>query len=61
MNKLNKFSWSKPNKTKCETANIGVLDGDQVAFCGKKCVNLNNETMKILGVHFSYNKKHWAR
>ena len=22
-----------------------------------KCVNLNNETVKILGVHFSYNKK----
>ena len=21
-----------------------------------KCVNLNNETVKILGVHFSYNK-----
>ena len=27
-----------------------------MALCGIKCVNLNNETVKILGVHFSYNK-----
>ena len=25
-------------------------------YSGMKCVNLNNETVKILGVHFSYNK-----
>ena len=35
---------------------IGVLNGVQVALCGMKCVNLNNKTVKILGVHFSYNK-----
>ena len=35
---------------------IGVLNGVQVALCGMKYVNLNNETVKILGVHFSYNK-----
>ena len=59
MNELNIFSnisGLKPNKTKCETAGIGVLNGVQVALCGMKCVNLNNETVKILGVHFSYNK-----
>ena len=28
----------------------------QMALCGMKCVNLNNETVKILGLHFSYNK-----
>ena len=22
-----------------------------------KCINLNEETVKILGIHFSYNKK----
>ena len=27
-----------------------------MALCGMKCVNLNNKTVKILGVHFSYNK-----
>ena len=42
--------------TKCEIAGIGVLNGVQVALCCMKCVILNNETVKILGVHFSYNK-----
>ena len=54
MNKLNtssNFLGLKPNKTKCETAGIGVLNGVQVALCGIKCVNLNNETVKIIGVH----------
>ena len=53
MNELNtfsKFSELKPNKTNCETAGIGVLNGVQMAFCGMKCVNLNNETVNILGV-----------
>ena len=56
MNELNTFSncsGLKPNKTKCEIADIGVLNR---ALCGMKCVNLNNETTKILGVHFSHNK-----
>ena len=35
---------------------IGVMNGVQVALCGMKCVNLNKETVEILGVHFSYNK-----
>ena len=59
MNELNtfsNFSGLKPNKTKCENAGIGVLNGVQVALCGKKYVDLNDETVKILGVHFSYNK-----
>ena len=45
----------KHNKAKCEIVGIGVLNEVQMALCGMKCVNLNNETMKIL-VHFSYNK-----
>ena len=28
------------------------MDGVQVELCGMMCVNLNNETLKILGVHF---------
>ena len=59
MNKLNtlsNFSALKPNKTKSEIVDIGLLNGVQVALCGMKRVNLNNETVKILGVHFSYNK-----
>ena len=53
-NTFSNFSGLKPNKAKCEIAGIGVLNGVQVALCGRKCVN--NETVKILGVHFSYNK-----
>ena len=59
MNELNIFSnisELKPNKTKCEIAGIGVLNGVQVALCGITCVNLNNKTVKILGIHFAYNK-----
>ena len=56
LNTFSKFSGLKPNKTKCEIAGIGVLNGVQVTLCGMKCVNLNNETVKILGVHFSYYK-----
>ena len=50
------FSKLKPNKTKCEIRGIGVLNGVEVALCSMKYVDLNNETVKILGVHFSYNK-----
>ena len=50
------FSGLKPNKAKCEVAGMGVLNGVQVALCDMKWVNLNNETVKTLGIHFSYNK-----
>ena len=56
LNTFSNFSGLKRNKTKCEIPGIGVLNGVQVVLCGMKCVNLNNETLKILGVHFSYNK-----
>ena len=56
LNTFTNFSVLKPNKTKCEIAGIGVLNGVQVALCGMKCVNLYNETVKILGAHFSCNK-----
>ena len=58
MNELNtsNFSGLKPTETKCEIAGIGVLSGVQVGLYGMKCFNLNNETVKILSVHFLYNK-----
>ena len=56
LNTFSKISGLKPNKTKCEIVGIGLLNRVQVALYGMKCVNLNNETVKILGVHFSYNK-----
>ena len=51
------FSGLKPNLTKSEIAGIGVLKGVQVAVCGMRCIDLNVDTLKILGTHFSYNKK----
>ena len=27
-----------------------------MAVCGLRCINLNNDTLKILGIHFSYNE-----
>ena len=50
------FSGPKPKKKKCKIAGIGVLNRVQMILCDMKCVNLNNETVKILGVHLSHNK-----
>ena len=35
---------------------VGVLKGVQMALCGVWCVNLKTNTIKILGIHFSYNR-----
>ena len=51
------FSGLKPDLSKCEITGIGLLEGVQVAVCGMRCVDLKNETLKILGTHFSYNEK----
>ena len=36
---------------------VGVLKGVQVTVCGMRCIDLNIDLIKILGIHFSYNKK----
>ena len=51
------FSGLKLNLRKSETASIRVLKGFQVALCGMRCIDRNNDTLKILSTHFSYNKK----
>ena len=28
-----------------------------MAVCGLRCINLNDDTLKILSTHFSYNEK----
>ena len=33
------------------------LKGVQVAVCGLRYIDLNNDTLKILDTHFSYNEK----
>ena len=54
---FSKYSGLKPNHEKCEIAGIGVLKSVKVAVCGMKCIDLCNDTIKITGVHFSYNKE----
>ena len=54
---MSQFSGLKINKSKHEVAGIGVMKGVEVALCGVECVNLQTNTIKILGIHFSYNKK----
>ena len=51
------YSGLKPNKSKCEIVGIGVLKGDAVELSGMECIDLTKISVKILGIHFSYNKK----
>ena len=50
-----KFSGLKPNILKCEVIGRSSLKGVKTVVCGIKCIDLTTETIKILGVHFSYN------
>ena len=52
-----KHSGLKRNFSKCEIAGIESLKGVELAICGIKCVKLKINTIKILGIHFSYNNK----
>ena len=52
MNCFSSFMGLKPNLSKCEVAEIGVLKGVKVAICRIKCVDLTKEAIKILGVFF---------
>ena len=56
-NQFYHFSGLKYNIDKCEIASIGSLKGVTEAVYGLKCVNLSNDAIKILGMHFPYNKK----
>ena len=50
------ISELKPSKYKYEITGTGNLKRFYKALFGLKCINLTNETVKILGWHFSYNK-----
>ena len=56
-NQLYHFPGLKANIGKCEIAGIGSLKWVTEAVCRLKRANLSNDTIKILGIHFSYNKK----
>ena len=51
------YSSLKPNKSICEIAGIGVLKGVVMELCGMECIDLIKNSVKILGIHFSYKKK----
>ena len=51
------YSGLKPNKSKCEIAEIGVLKGVSMEPYIIECIDLTKNSVKILGIHFSYQKK----
>ena len=57
VNQFYHFSGLKANIEKCEIAGIGSLKVVKEAACALTCIDLSNDTIKILGIHFFYNKK----
>ena len=53
---FSQYSRVKPNYEKCKIAGISVPKTVKVAVCSIKCVDLCIDTLRITGVHFSYNK-----
>ena len=51
------YSALKLNYKKPKIASIRVLKNVKVAVFGMKCINFSNDTVKITGIHFSYNKE----
>ena len=56
-NQLYMVSGLRPNFSECKIAGIDSLKDAKVALCGLKSLDLTKESIKILGVHISYNKK----
>ena len=54
---FSRFSELKPNLRKSEIVGIVVLKGVHVAVFRMRCIDLNIDTLKISGTHFSYTKK----
>ena len=54
---FSKYTRLNPNHEKCEITGTRVLKSVKVAVCDMKCTDLCNDTIKITGVHFPYNKE----
>ena len=54
-NLFSQFSGLTLNNSKCEICGIGVKKGDNTALCGFRNKDLTSDSIKVLGVHFSYN------
>ena len=50
------FPSLKVNIEKSDLCGIGAMKGVEGAFCGVKCFSLLSDSIKILGVHFSYSQ-----
>ena len=50
------FSSLKVNFEKSDLCGIGAMKGVEGAFCGVKCLNLLSDSIKILGVYFSFSQ-----
>ena len=56
-NQFYRFSGLKAKIEKCEIAGTRYLKGAIKLVCGLRCIDLSNGTIKILRMHFSFNKK----
>ena len=54
---FSKYSGLQLNASKTEICGIGVKRGVEVALCGMKSINLLTDSVKILGIYFSYNEE----
>ena len=45
------FSGLKPNKSKCEIADLGAVKEVKLAFCGMTFIDLMFNAIKMLGVY----------
>ena len=46
------FSGQKPNIRKCRITGLGILKGAQEAVCNLQNIDLTNDTIKKLRIHF---------
>ena len=53
-NQFYHFSSLKANIEKLEIAGIAAVKEVTEVLCGLECMDLSNDTIKILGIHFSY-------
>ena len=54
---FSKISGLLLNLSKTKICGIGVKRGVEFALCGMKSINSLNDSVKILGIHFSYNEE----
>ena len=54
---ISRFSRLKPNINNGKIAGLGILKVVQVTVRGLQNIDFTNHTIKVLEIHFSYNKK----